>query len=856
MISTLIFLGITLVSAAVSYLAKKDLEIAERRKHNTPFTEDDIPKVDEHTPIPVIYGTVELTSPLIAWYKVQKKGRDSKNANRRRWMIYAHLVFCQGPITNVYQVMKDGKPLAGIPTAGIRVADSPQTVTVSVDDQYDLWKAPMQLLGGRDDQDVPDLFKQDPWSARYIRPGEMGEAYRGVFSITFGYWADGETSRGLIMEESDKRFPTISAIANRNPGYLIGPLNFANPAWIIEDLLTNKRWGLGLDPSKLDSSAFLAARNQLHAEQFGLNFKLTEQTPVLDMVDEVLRHVDGVRYVDRKTGKIVIKLIREVTDHSNTIELTPDNVREITAFHRPSTQGLPTQQAVTYMRVRKNGDENIPIAHVITPGWKIEEASVQAHDAGAALFRGLIAAQPQDYPGIGDSTTARRVAQRDLKVASTPTATIELTVNADAAASLNPGDVFKLTWPELDLEEVIFRVGAIDYGTLTDGSISIQAVEDIFSFQDENPVREEPPVTIPPVNPIKYVLPFELPYWLRYANRDLIEEDEYALPPAPNEKAGIEPGTIIHQQNGVMGCLAMTDDPDHSEWGFYFDGLLVGRRQFSKYTTLTHPVLAVYRQQVFITLPAGFHNPQRNPNALYALAKLPAPGTSKITEYEFVRLKQINNTPTDNYVFYRGFLDTPVLDFPAGSLLIEVADTDYRLIVPPAPTPKPYADPHYVRAVPITAGGRSLPVGSTENISNAFKYRSLRPLPVADAYTLENSGDTYSAVAWKFRRRLDLPISADRPSESENDSWVTITLHGYKGATMTINRFINRATIDAGGSDLFFILSHAQEKAWASDGQLCDRLEWIITTHSDDYKFIGPTANYTSLHTVTAILQR
>src|SRR5690606_13267685 len=100
---------------------------------------------------------------------------------------------------------------------------------------------------------------------------------------------------------------------------------------------------------------------------------------------------------------------------------------------------------------------------------------------------------------------------------------------------LNPGEVFKLTWPELDLEEVVFRVGSLDFGTVTDGTITIQAVEDIFQFTGENPVRDEPPVTVPPVSPIRYVLPFELPYWLRESNRDLINEDEYALPPAPNE---------------------------------------------------------------------------------------------------------------------------------------------------------------------------------------------------------------------------------------------------------------------------------------------------------------------------------
>ena len=65
----------------------------------------------------------------------------------------------------------------------------------------------------------------------------------------------------------------------------------------------------------------------------------------------------------------------------------------------------------------------------------------------------------------------------DLKQLSVPLAKATLIANRQAS-NLNIGEVFKLTWPELGIAQLVMRVVRISYGTLTDGRVRIECVED------------------------------------------------------------------------------------------------------------------------------------------------------------------------------------------------------------------------------------------------------------------------------------------------------------------------------------------------------------------------------------------
>ena len=84
-----------------------------------------------------------------------------------------------------------------------------------------------------------------------------------------------------------------------------------NPAHIIHEVLTDRIWGMCYNDYDLDDDAFRAAADTLYAEGLGMSFTWTNQMTIEDFLNDVLRHISGVLYVDRTTGLFVLKLIRE-----------------------------------------------------------------------------------------------------------------------------------------------------------------------------------------------------------------------------------------------------------------------------------------------------------------------------------------------------------------------------------------------------------------------------------------------------------------------------------------------------------------------------------------------------------------
>ena len=123
----------------------------------------------------------------------------------------------------------------------------------------------------------------------------------------------------------------------------------------------------------------------------------------------------------------------------------------------------------------------------------------------------------QDYrnPDLSVYVPAQMVALGDLKQLSVPLAKVTLIANRQAS-NLNIGDVFKFTWPELGVAQLVMRVVRVSYGTLTDGRVRIECVEDIFGLPSASYVSPTPtswvsPLTSPAQVPYRRL--GEAPWW-------------------------------------------------------------------------------------------------------------------------------------------------------------------------------------------------------------------------------------------------------------------------------------------------------------------------------------------------------
>lgn len=268
-----------------------------------------------------------------------------------------------------------------------------------------------------------------------------------------------------------------------------------NPAHIIYEALTNSDWGMGYPTSQIDTTSFLAAANQLHTEGLGLCVLWNRENTILEFLQDILNNASGVLISDRTTGLFVLKLLRDDYVISSLPVFTQDNVIELTSLESPGLVGATNEIVVSYVDPTigsKNygGQQNV---------------AVQA--LGAIQAQGVVVSQKKDYPYLASSDLALRVAQRDLALVSTGLKRLQAKLDRNAW-NLTPGDVFVLNFPALGISSVVFRVGEIDYGTLTAGAITVVAVQDVFSLPASSyvamPVTGWVPPNATPVAPTAY----------------------------------------------------------------------------------------------------------------------------------------------------------------------------------------------------------------------------------------------------------------------------------------------------------------------------------------------------------------
>lgn len=281
-----------------------------------------------------------------------------------------------------------------------------------------------------------------------------------------------------------------------------------NPAHIIRECLVSRDWGKGYSEASVDDVAFTAAANTLYTEDLGISTVWMESGNIDDFIKFILEHIDGNLYTDRVTGLWTLTLVRDDYDIATIPSFGPDNVLALDDFARPASSELTNRIVLTYWD--KTTRKNTPLTLDNQP---LQEAN-----------NGNVISQALDRTGFTESSVAARVAQRELKTLSSPLASGTMVMNREGMP-LRPGSVYKFTWPELGVVDLVLRVATIDYGTLTASGIRVSFVEDVFATPTTQliaaPVSQwQDPRTAPAAMVVRYVN--ELPYWT--INREITGE--------------------------------------------------------------------------------------------------------------------------------------------------------------------------------------------------------------------------------------------------------------------------------------------------------------------------------------------
>jgi hypothetical protein len=289
----------------------------------------------------------------------------------------------------------------------------------------------------------------------------VAPAYRGMCYAVFKQLYMGTSSYlkplAFVVRRCPNPFGQDSSVAN------IG--GDANGALAVYDLLTSVDYGLGIPTARIDSTSFANAAATLGTEALGISMQFDTQSSADQLIGEILRHIDGLLYTDPATGLWTIILARGGYDATTLPLLTVDNVLTTPDFSRGSWS--ETTNLVTIKFLSRSNNFNTRV--------------VRAYDAANVAVTGEVRPQTIDFNGIGSEAAAALTATRVLKTLSYPLSKIKIVTNRSAWA-FRPGGLFRFTWVPLGIVNQVFRITRIGYGELTEGKISIDAVEDIFGI--------------------------------------------------------------------------------------------------------------------------------------------------------------------------------------------------------------------------------------------------------------------------------------------------------------------------------------------------------------------------------------
>lgn len=442
----------------------------------------DFPTADENRPVPVVFGTVRVTGPNVLWYgdlgtkKRKKGGLFGSTTIGYKYFIGIHFGVCHGPVDAVLKVdVADKQAWAGTYTAnGI--------ITIANDQ---LFGGPNKEggLSGYLDVTLGDATQgANTYLNGVISPNVP--AFRGITAFVWRGAGSGKGDTGGYIGTTPYAKPWAFTIKRITKGWKNDTVWYAakvaignnmNPAHIVYETLTNAEWGMGVPAGSIDNASFQAAADTLYTEGFGLSLMWNQAASVEDFLKDVLNHFAAVLAFDRTTGTYRLVLLRGGYNPATLPLYDESTIGRISDFQRQLWGETVNELTLTY-----------------TDPTNLKDTSVTVHDLANIRAQGARVAEHIQYPGINSAAIAAEVAARELGARSTPLAKCKATVNRDTWATLN-ADLIRVSYPQLGLSEVVFRVMSIRQGTPESGEITLELLEDIYALDFATYTSQQPP---------------------------------------------------------------------------------------------------------------------------------------------------------------------------------------------------------------------------------------------------------------------------------------------------------------------------------------------------------------------------
>jgi putative tail protein len=459
-----------------------------------------LPRVDEGTPLPLIYGTVRVRTPVLIWSGNHfQPGETHDTIGHTGTIVMNHYSF-------------DALFVLGIPFFGGQTVfnaawagDTPLVLLQDVEAQPNSFAFSIPQITSP----VPPALDQRMIVNGVFYPGSATQdvtdgancrdpASSGLFFDSIGYdnVTQSTSYRAALLENSDDitlvpghrniavaymhiglgASPSVPAFSFQLKSLSTGTssdlgnsmADDADPAAVIYDILTAP-WKLGLSPSLIDIPSFQAASATLFSESHGYSRYIDQSQDADSIIADILKQIDGLIYQEPTTGKLVLKLFR--ADYGSPPfalidNLNPDNARPAgSSWYTIQGWGeLPNQVQLTWTDRANNYADGVAIAQdegaINTQGSRIRSVSLR-------------------MIGCCIGTLAQKLASRELAAVSRPAVKATMIVDRRFYTK-RPGDVVTLTWPQLGITTMPMRIVRVDLGQLHAGDITLDLYRDIY----------------------------------------------------------------------------------------------------------------------------------------------------------------------------------------------------------------------------------------------------------------------------------------------------------------------------------------------------------------------------------------
>lgn len=261
-----------------------------------------------------------------------------------------------------------------------------------------------------------------------------------------------------------------------------GTIKATNAIHVIYEALLDRDWGRGLDAGRLEVATFTAAADTLYNEGFGVCLRWNRQGTVTDFIQSVIDCIGAVLDINRRTGKLYIKLIRDDYNVADLPHFTyGTGLLGLEDYETPAQDSATNQVTVKY-------HDPVTDEDMVTPPVDNLAAIQTSGGTNPSQF---------EYLMVPTGDLAARLAIRDLQANM---GTIrKLTLQMDRrAADVRPGDVIVISAPDYGISSMAVRVISYKDGEITDGEITLTVAQDVFGLPSTSYVEVQPPGWVPP----------------------------------------------------------------------------------------------------------------------------------------------------------------------------------------------------------------------------------------------------------------------------------------------------------------------------------------------------------------------